>query len=240
MEKSFLIVSGKGGSGKTTVALSLANGFAKLGKKVLLIETSCGLGSLDLILNDNAPVLYNLGDVLDENIKQEEAIIKTKNMEFWYICAPTDYNYVYNKESLIKFINKNKTIFDLLIIDSPAGFTDLHENISTVIDMAIFTVTPQIADVRATGKIAKIFMEHNYKNTKSVINKIPLSLDDDCGVEDLDTVIDVVGVSLLGALPLDNINCLTKPYQYQNKLKIEANALARRLLGEDIDLVLYK
>ena len=234
-----MITSGVGGVGKTTVAIALAYGFAKRGIKALLIETIPGCGVLDLILHDTSPILYNLDDVLDGTVEKDDVII-TSELGFSYICAPASECYKYSKTELIRFIKLLKQQYDIIIIDTSSGFSDIHKWLIPHTDTIIFTVTPQITDVRITSRFVSLYYRYKIKDTRLIINKVPDELPLSCGLDDLDTVIDMVGVQLLGALPIDNINSLTKPNEYTKKLELESLSIVGRLLGEENDLALYK
>ena len=56
MGEIIVITSGKGGVGKTTTTANIGTGLAKLGKKVLVIDTDLGLRNLDVVmgLKENA------------------------------------------------------------------------------------------------------------------------------------------------------------------------------------------
>ena len=48
MGEVIVITSGKGGVGKTTTTANIGIGLAKLGKKVIVIDTDLGLRNLDV------------------------------------------------------------------------------------------------------------------------------------------------------------------------------------------------
>ena len=50
MGEVIVITSGKGGVGKTTTTANIGIGLAKLGKKVIVIDTDLGLRNLDVVL----------------------------------------------------------------------------------------------------------------------------------------------------------------------------------------------
>lgn len=49
------VTSGKGGVGKTNFTVALAVSFARMGKKVLLIDADLGLSNIDVILGCSPP-----------------------------------------------------------------------------------------------------------------------------------------------------------------------------------------
>ncbi|NLA76530.1 MAG: septum site-determining protein MinD, partial [Clostridiales bacterium] len=79
MARKFVIASGKGGVGKSSVAAGLGNALASQGKRVLLIDTDTGLRSLDIILGVGERVVYDWGDVLAGNCELERAFLHSES-----------------------------------------------------------------------------------------------------------------------------------------------------------------
>ena len=63
MSEVIVVTSGKGGVGKTTTTANIGTGLAKLGKKVVMIDTDTGLRNLDVVLGLENRIVYNLVDV---------------------------------------------------------------------------------------------------------------------------------------------------------------------------------
>lgn len=69
------VASGKGGVGKTFVAVNLAVSFQKLNKKVLLVDADLGLANADIVLGVNPE--FTLQDALFEGKSLAEVVVKT-------------------------------------------------------------------------------------------------------------------------------------------------------------------
>ena len=81
MGEVIVITSGKGGVGKTTTTANLGTGLAKLNKKVVLVDTDIGLRNLDVVLGLENRIVYTLVDVVEENCKLKQALIRDKKYE---------------------------------------------------------------------------------------------------------------------------------------------------------------
>ena len=78
MGEVIVITSGKGGVGKTTSTANIGAGLAMLGKRVALIDTDIGLRNLDVVMGLENRIVYNLVDVVENNCRIKQALIKDK------------------------------------------------------------------------------------------------------------------------------------------------------------------
>ena len=93
MSEVIVITSGKGGVGKTTTTANIGIGLAKLGKKVLVIDTDLGLRNLDVVLGLENRIVYNLVDVIEGKCRPKQAIIKDKRFQDLYLL-PSEATYL--------------------------------------------------------------------------------------------------------------------------------------------------
>ena len=72
-----MIASGKGGTGKSTLAVHLGGRLAALGKRVLLIELDSGLRSVDLIAGVCGKTVYDLEDIFSGRCEADKAVVES-------------------------------------------------------------------------------------------------------------------------------------------------------------------
>lgn len=85
MSQVIVVTSGKGGVGKTTSAANIGTGLARLGYKVVLIDTDIGLRNLDVVMGLENRIVYNLVDVVEGNCRIRQALIRDRRYSTLYL-----------------------------------------------------------------------------------------------------------------------------------------------------------
>ncbi len=87
MNNVIVVTSGKGGVGKTTTTANIGVGLARLGKRVVLMDTDIGLRNLDVVLGLENRIVYDLVDVVDGTCRLKQALIKDKRYDGLFFAS---------------------------------------------------------------------------------------------------------------------------------------------------------
>ena len=155
MGEVIVITSGKGGVGKTTSAANIGTALAIMGKKVALVDTDIGLRNLDVVMGLENRIVYDIVDVVEENCKLKQALIKDRRYDGLYLlpAAQTRDKNAVNEEQMKKLCEDLKMEFDFVIIDCPAGIEQGFKNAIAGADRALVVTTPEVSAVRDADRI---------------------------------------------------------------------------------------
>ncbi|MGN0174502.1 MAG: septum site-determining protein MinD [Acutalibacteraceae bacterium] len=241
MNNVYVITSGKGGAGKSTVSAFLGVELCKLGKKVLLIDMDEGLRSLDLMLDVSSHTLFDVSDIIKGNCNVNQAILPVKQCANLYLLpAPVTVNSLNSPKGMRILCDKLSEYFDFILIDSPAGVGKGFINAISGADNALVVVNPDAVSVRDGAYVAKLLRENKISNIRLVINKLDVDLVKKGIYYNIDEVIDATTLQLIAAVPYDTEllkefnNCTNMLY---SSPALEAfSRLAKRILNENVPL----
>ncbi len=116
------ITGGKGGVGKTCIAVNLAIALAKLGKRPLLVDLDLGLANADVLLGVNPQ--RTLYDVVFGGIALAEVVVSAHGVAFVPAASGHDELTRLSQEQLSRLFASLGELargYDLLILDTAAG-----------------------------------------------------------------------------------------------------------------------
>ncbi len=238
-----VITSGKGGVGKTTTNANIGTALARMGKKVVMIDTDLGLRNLDLLLGLENRIVYTIVDVVEERCKLKQALVKDKkNPNLCLLAAAqTRDKSAVTQEQLKEICEKLQKDFDFILVDCPAGIEQGFQNAVAGASEAIVVTTPEMSAVRDADRIIGLLeAKEEIKSYKLLLNRVRPNLIKSNDMMSVDDVVEILSAELIGIIPEDTgiITSTNKGEPIVNDEKSLAgqayNNVARRIIGEDV------
>ncbi|WP_430785017.1 septum site-determining protein MinD [Virgibacillus flavescens] len=244
MGEAIVITSGKGGVGKTTTTANVGTALALMEKKVCLIDTDIGLRNLDVVMGLENRIIYDIVDVIQERCKLKQALINDKRFDDLVLlpAAQTSDKSALTTDGMKKIIAELKQDFDYIIIDCPAGIEQGFQNAIAGADKAIVVTTPEKSSVRDADRIIGLLEKEEMDPPSLVINRIRSHMMKNGDMLDVDDVIQILSVDLIGIVIDDDdvIKASNKgepiALNPNTRAGISYRNIARRILGETVPL----
>jgi septum site-determining protein MinD len=203
--KAIVITSGKGGVGKTTTAANLGTALAMLDKRVCLIDADIGLRNLDVVMGLENRIVYDIVDVVEKNCRLEQALIRDKRQSNLFLlpAAQTRDKTAVTPYQMKELIDKLREDMDYILIDSPAGIEQGFKNAISGAEEAIIVTTPEVSAVRDADRIIGLLETEGLKNPVVIINRIRQEMVARGDMMDIDDMIEILAIDLLGIVPED-------------------------------------
>ena len=229
--------SGKGGTGKSTVAAGLALAYESLGKSVLLVDLDEGLRCLDLILGVDSDIVFDLSDIFTGTDISDATYKVPGANSISVIPAPSNIGSL-NFAQLQSLVDKVIPQYDVVIFDFPAGmdFT-LYKALG---DRAQFLAVcnPDPVSVRDAGAVCNN-IPSCLTPPRLILNRFNIEYIKSGVYSNIDDIIDISGFRLIGIIPQDD-ELLMLPINHRLKKRGRAKKaltrVAKRLLGEELRL----
>jgi flagellar biosynthesis protein FlhG len=170
------VTSGKGGVGKTNLSVNMALAYARLGKKVVVMDADLGLANVNVILN--VIPKYNLYHVIRKQKTMKEILVDT-DYGISIVPGASGFSQIANMNETERqdFIRELETLSnaDIIIIDTSAGVSSNVLDFIAAADDAVILTTPEpTAITDAYGIIKIIATEYDSLNMglKLVVNRV--------------------------------------------------------------------
>ncbi len=168
--KTLGIVSGKGGVGKSTVAINLAYLYTENKIENLLVDGDIFNPSVALHLGIWHHTL-GLQDVLLNKASVSEAVVVHPGSGVRVLPSALKYDRNVNMRNL-KDAFKGVDAYDVILIDSPPGLSsDVEGIVKACTDVAIIT-TPDVPSVTSAVKMITMCQENGAKIAGIVVNRV--------------------------------------------------------------------
>ncbi len=192
------ILSGKGGTGKSTAAAALACGLSELGRSVLCVDADAELRNLDLCLGLGDEALLDYGDVLAGRCSPEKAMVSPAAFPgLKLLPAPQEPP----EEGLEALLPPLRESFDYCLIDYPGGLEAAKEA-ARLADRVLVIATADPCSHRDAEKAAQALRLRGSEDIFLLMNRVSPRLLKAMDLT-LDDSMDRVGLRLIGYVPED-------------------------------------
>ena len=169
------ITSGKGGVGKTNLAVNLAIALQKRGYRVLVIDADLGMANVDILLG--AASRKHLLDLLRPEVTLDDVIVRTPH-DIQYISGGSGIEKALEYDHAEKLLLQQKladcaTRADLILVDTGAGLGRNVMDFILAADEVLLVTTPEptsLTDAYAVMKAYSIYAVQ--KNLRLIINRV--------------------------------------------------------------------
>jgi septum site-determining protein MinD len=238
-----VVTSGKGGVGKTTTTANIGTGLARLGYKVVLVDTDIGLRNLDILMGLENRIVYNLIDVLEGRCRLQQALVKDKRLPNLTLlpAAQTRDKSALNEEHMVEICKQLREVADFVLLDCPAGIEQGFQTAIAAADEAIVVATPEMSSVRDADRVIGLLEAKNtIEDYRLVLNRVRpalVKMNDMMSTED---VLEILSIRLLGQIPEDK-DIIVSTNRGEPVVNIEESVsgqayrnVAKRIAGEEV------
>ena len=170
------ITSGKGGVGKTNVSVNMALAYARLGKKVVVMDADLGLANVNIMLN--MVPRFNLYDMIRKGKTMKEIMVET-DYGISIVAGALGISQIANlsdteRQNFIEELN-TLSFADIIIIDTSAGVSSNVLDFIAAADDAVIITTPEptaITDAYGIIKIIATEYDNLDMELKLVVNRV--------------------------------------------------------------------
>jgi flagellar biosynthesis protein FlhG len=170
------VASGKGGVGKTNMSINLALAYAKIGKKVIVMDADLGLANVNVVLGIIPK--YNLYHLIRKQKSLKEILLDT-NYGIQIIAGASGFSKIANlsDEEREHFIEELAALSeaDVIIIDTSAGVSNNVLDFIAAADDALIVTTPEptaITDAYGIIKIIATEIDNMNLGLKLIVNRV--------------------------------------------------------------------
>ena len=169
MKRVVTIASGKGGVGKTTLSVNIANEISKMGKKVMLVDADLSLANADMLLG--VIPKRHIGHYIEGNAPLRSVVVRVRpNFEFIPAASGVTKltKLTENQFRKIKAIVSD-TNSNIVIFDSAAGIGQNVIRFSLISSTVLLVVSPDPVSITDSYALIKVITKSGYSGRIFVV-----------------------------------------------------------------------
>jgi MinD-like ATPase involved in chromosome partitioning or flagellar assembly len=169
--RTLAITGGKGGVGKTSVAINLALTLARDGSKVLLLDGDTDLANVSIMLGRYPQ--RTLADVITGSSSLQD-IIMTADYGLDIVPGASGVDQCIDMEAsaslrVLKALSQLEKRYDYVITDTASGLQPTGMHMIAAAELACVVVTPDPASLTDAFSLIKLLVRRGYRRTPSIL-----------------------------------------------------------------------
>jgi flagellar biosynthesis protein FlhG len=167
----FSVTSGKGGVGKTSLAVNIATEFANRGYRTVLVDTDLGLANTHILcgvqpektLSDYLDGKTPLADIITDGPQGVKMISGGSGV--WEMANLNEVG----RDRVLTAIKELRPFCDLIILDTGAGISTSVTDFVSISDHTLVVTTSNFAAIADAYGIVKIMVQEGYKSAMHLL-----------------------------------------------------------------------
>ena len=238
------VVSGKGGTGKTSFTAGVGSALALAGRRVLCLDCDISLRNLDLALGLTDRALMDFTDVAQGRCTLEDAAVEHPKIPgLFLLTAPVRIRgRPVSEKQMSALLRDIRERYDFCFLDAPAGLGSGFQLAAYAADRAVVVTTTDTSSLRDAQHTVMELQRFPSGALHLVVNRVRRKMLRQLHAT-IDDAIDRAGLPLLGVVPEDD--ALTLSLNQGIPLPLTENQgaaaayrnIAKRLQGQKASLM---
>ncbi len=232
------VVSGKGGTGKTSVCAGVGVALAASGRRVLCVDCDIGLRNLDISLGLTDAGALSFLDVSEGGYALNDATVHPDFPTLSFLTAPMNRPAEkIDQAAFSAFLHQARRQFDFIFLDAPAGVDAAFRLVASAADRFLVVTGSGPAAIRDAARVGELLELMGKTDVRLVVNRVDKGMLSVLKLT-VDDIMDSAGLPLIGIVLEDSqvplAAACTVPVLRFNKHAQAVSAytnIARRLEG---------
>jgi len=197
------VLSGKGGTGKTSVCAGIATALALRGEKVLCIDCDVGLRNLDIALGLSQVGTLSFLDVSQGGYALDMATVHPLYPTLSFLTAPMNCpTEDIDQLAFADMLEQARRKFSYVLLDAPAGIEAGFALAARFADRIALVTGADPASIRDAARASDVLELMGKRNVRLIVNRIDKKMVAAMNLT-VDDIMDQAGLPLLGIVPED-------------------------------------
>lgn len=204
MGQIIAVLSGKGGTGKTSVCAGVSTALAEAGASVLCIDCDVGLRNLDISLGLSDSGALSFLDVCSGGYSLDQAAVHPSYRSLSFLTAPVNCRAEdVDPEAFGAMLRQARKSFDYIFLDAPAGVDAGFRLVSAAAERFLLVTGAGPAAVRDAARVADLLELMGKTDVRLIVNRVDRAMLSAVRIT-IDDVMDTAGLPLMGVVLEDS------------------------------------